>query len=86
MAHRQKFQNVEIDFVFQKQKKLFLVEVKSLKDEEFFPYLLSKKQRKRLERALVYFHSIGQSCVSLHLATVNVEDEIAVFENILTFF
>lgn len=86
IAHREKFQSVEIDLLFQRKRKFFAIEVKSLRDQEFFPYLIGKKQKDRLQRALFYFHSLFKEDVQLHLATVNYKDDIEVFKDILTFF
>ena len=86
IAHRERFQNVEVDLLFQRRKRFFVIEVKSLRDQDFFPYLFGKGQKKRLKRALICLNSIFHCSVSLHLATVNQRDEIEIFEDALTFF
>lgn len=80
LGHRFKTKIAEIDLIFQKERCLRLVEVKSVSDWNFVAYRVSKKQKQRLIRVFHYFQQRYSLDIQMDLALVPPDGEILFIE------
>ena len=84
LRQRQRHKFAEIDLIFQKNKKLILVEVKTLADSEFVQWKVSQRQRQRLSNAFHYYlHKYPELEVECHMVTVDHSGHIQVYDDFL---
>lgn len=80
---RMKTPFAEIDLVFvTPQKHCLIVEVKSVTSTDFIPYRISKKQKQRQARALIFLAEKNNKLVEAHWAFVTKDDQVLVIEDI----
>lgn len=82
------FYYAEVDLLMlSPQGEIVLIEVKSIKDEMVWRRPVSTNQKKRLKRTFESVLSSAhktKSIVRFHLATVNTENEVSIFEDFLS--
>lgn len=83
LKHRLKTPFAEVDLLLQsKNGDVVLVEVKSANVEDFQIFRITPKQKKRLERALIFLSEYLDCPVGLNWAFVNKFGEVTVVENV----
>ncbi|MNT71025.1 hypothetical protein D3C72_2094690 [compost metagenome] len=75
----------EVDLLFETPDgHLLMVEVKSVKNPDFIPTAIGKRQKQRLQRAMIYLTEQFKTPVEVHWAFVSSFD-ITVIEDITSF-
>ncbi|ASD65451.1 hypothetical protein B9G79_08580 [Bdellovibrio bacteriovorus] len=73
----------EVDLLFKTSRQtLLMVEVKTTNLSDFQPFRISKKQKARLVRAMLFLASRWDIPVEVHWAFVTKDGQITVFEDI----
>lgn len=83
LEQRLKTPFAEVDLLFQAPEgHALMVEVKTVNSADFHSYRISKNQKARLVRALVFLAARLDTLVEIHWAFVTKEGEITVIEDI----
>lgn len=83
LQQRLKTPFAEVDLLFQSsQGHVLMVEVKSANIEDFYFFRISKKQKKRLERAVLYLSEEFECPVEINWAFVKNSGEVMVVEDV----
>jgi len=85
LEQRVKTPFAEVDLLFETPEgHLLMVEVKSVKNADFIPTAIGKRQKQRLQRAMIYLTEQFKTPVEVHWAFVSSFD-ITVIEDITSF-
>jgi putative endonuclease len=83
LKQRMKTPFAEVDLLFRApQGHLLMVEVKSVNLTSFYLTRVSKKQKNRLEKAVLFLANRFSSLVEIHWAFVGRDDRVTIFEDI----
>ena len=80
LHQNKKVLGVEIDILAKKGKEHLLIEVKSIKKEEYLESILKDKQKERLQKAAQSLCEDFPEGLRLFLATVNPKNTVEFFE------
>lgn len=80
LFQNEKVLGVEVDILARKEKEYSLIEVKSLKKEEYIEKILKKTQKERLKKAALHLCGDIPQGLRLFLAVVNPKNQIRFFE------
>ncbi|MGE9744246.1 YraN family protein [Bdellovibrio bacteriovorus] len=83
LGQRVKTPFAEVDLLFKTPRQtLLMVEVKTTNLSDFQPFRITKKQKARLVRAMLFLAARWDVLVEIHWAFVTKDGEITVFEDI----
>ncbi len=83
LKHRLRTPFAEVDLLFQSpQGQVLMVEVKSANTEDFYLFRVPIKQKKRLERAVLYMSEELGCFIEIHWAFVKNSGEVVVVEDV----
>jgi putative endonuclease len=84
LSHRLKTPYGEVDLLFWTSRgHLLMVEVKSSSHHDFQSYRIGWKQKKRLERALIFLSEKFETPVEIHWAFVDSRGEVFIVEDVV---
>ncbi len=83
LKQRMKTPFAEVDLLFRApQGHLLMVEVKSVNLSSFYLTRVSKRQKNRLEKAVIFLSNRFNILVEIHWAFVGLDDEVIIFEDV----